>query len=137
MKKLLIVLFGALFLFACEPKEEECFRGDDLSDISLKKKGEDHYVPFKSEFIEVGGEEITDEDTWMHFWVYGSGKATHLGKSTMKVDQKWYEKWGTMGGLVGYLGDGIITFTAANGDELNAYYECIFNPFNYPNLHLI
>ena len=83
MKKLLLLLFSAVFLFACAPTEEECFRGDDLSDVTLKK-GKKHPVPFKSNFQLLMDEQVVDFPMITQT-VLGTGNATHLGKTNIVV----------------------------------------------------
>jgi len=58
MKKLLLLLFGALIIWACEPKEEECFRNDELSEVESQSPLN---LKSLSTMDMYGGDEITSE----------------------------------------------------------------------------
>lgn len=115
MKKiyLLLVLFGAFLLCACE-KENIDPLGEDQTQLeeSALKGAKKHAVPIKGNFVQEqtsyeevpGGSIITME---------GVGNVTHLGKTKLRVDQFW--------GNTNFPileGEADVVFTAANGDEL-------------------
>jgi hypothetical protein len=142
-----VLIFGlVLMIFAGCSKEE--IQPDPLNtadEISLKgakvKKGPDHCVPFKASFTLTASYDhfgpIVQKDfqePWpfggtapgMYVEIKGKGKATHLGLTEFVIDQWWTRAhpspppaeppgfWS--------FGQGEITFTAANGDQLFATY---------------
>jgi len=85
------------------------------------KKGKKHVVPWKaqfdvtSKFIQMGPPKTLTE-------THGTGKASHLGKTNAFLDQ-WWSMNPMYGQPPGFsYGEGTMTFTAANGDELWAIY---------------
>jgi len=113
MKKIFalsLVLIGMLFFCACE---KEMIQPDSQQeDISALKGAKKHFVPFKATFVQ--------SETWGDYSSYpvvdlimeGEGPASHLGKTTLLVNQHWDFSIGK--------GPGTVFFTAANGDILEA-----------------
>jgi len=107
---IVLVLIAGCSKMEVEP--DPLYSGNDTSLKGAKVQ----MVPFKSTFDTWGLSEeyIYHPDGYeigVHVVVCGSGKATHLGKTAINVDQVWY---------FGYpmAGTSVITLTAANGDEL-------------------
>lgn len=104
------------------PSDAEPLNGKDEAVLKGAKK---HAVPFKSTFT-CGGEEITpgEPDGLIHQMVYGSGKATHLGKTGLLIpdegiDMSNFPLCSTT--------DVEVILTAANGDELWFSYASEFD----------
>ena len=96
----------------------------DLSQSSLdneiqttQAKKNPHAVPFKATYQETWTSTLFPDFTGLELIIDGAGKATHLGKSTLYV-----KDYVIFGSPYNEIKDGVIVFTAANGDELNA--EC-------------
>ena len=118
---------------------------DSSDDVTLKKKGMKNFVPFKASFelavdlqsVLLGPNVPPPPDnlqlpSGLPFLKYqkvnGNGKATHLGKTGLKLEQWWrptstppqpggsFHPWGG-------TGSGYVFFTAANGDLLKAEYK--------------
>jgi len=141
-----VLIFGlVLMIFAGCSKEE--IQPDPLNatDSALKnakvRKGPDHFVPFKASFELVAGFNgfgpvypIDFHSDWptfnfppgaMHILITGEGKATHLGKTGLEIEQWWSRQHASPPPAeTGYwsYGQGSTTFIAANGDELWATY---------------
>ena len=125
MKKLnhFLLLGSVLMLIVgCSKMEVEpdpLYSGDDTALKGAKVE----LVPFKSAFDTWGVSEeyILHPDGYpigVHVVVCGSGNSSHLGSTTMIVDQVWYFP-ATPGPLTG---TSEITLTAANGDELLIFF---------------
>ena len=95
MKKLLIVLFGAFFLFACAPTEEECFRSDDLSAVELKSKRE------KVEFTGVCSKDVDYVDLPGIEKLLPNGKMLVKGSTTVWHDDA--SDWRVTGSTFWYV----------------------------------
>jgi len=76
-----------------------------------------HIVPFKATYEETWTSTLFPDYTGLELIINGTGNATHLGKSTLYV-----KDYVIFDSPLNEIRDGIIVFTAANGDELNA--EC-------------
>jgi len=131
MKKqgfILTFIFLGLFLAGCAYDE-----GPVPADIEpLDAKGEtvlkgtkNHAVPFKSE-ITCGGEEITpaEPDGLFHQMVYGSGNATHMGKTELLIPDEGIDMSNFP---LCTTTDVEVILTAANGDELWFSYASEFD----------
>lgn len=143
MKKnyLLLLFFGALLLCACQKENIEPLVEDQAQlEESALKGAKKHAVPFKGEFIQ---HQLTED--WSgapfdyHLTMEGEGTASHLGKTTILIDQHWnftlppptYEPDAE---AVGY---GTSVLISANGDELYTTFESynkveIMGPDNKP-----
>lgn len=92
-------------------------------------------VPFKSAFETWGlSEELIFPSggggpIGVHVVVDGSGKANHLGKTTIHVDQDWY--FG-----IPMTGTSDITLTGANGDELFMVFTGEMNAMDPKNISI-
>lgn len=144
-----VLVFGlVLMIFAgCSREEIQPDPLNTADDISLKgakaqhEEGDkDHYVPFKARFElsaivnRMGPITQLDYQTdWlvedgviiggMHVDIVGNGNATHLGRTEFTIYQWWSQLYPYPGLLPkDSYGQGEITFTAANGDELWATY---------------
>jgi hypothetical protein len=116
--RFLLLGFVLLLIAGCSKMEIE---PDPLysGDHTALKGAKVELVPFKGAFDTWGVSEgyIFHPDGYpigVHVVVAGSGNSSHLGKTTMIVDQQWYFP-ATSGPLTG---TSVITLTAANGDEL-------------------
>ncbi len=127
MKKLnyflLLSLVFMLIAGCCklETQPELLNSSDDVTlKKKMKKKGNDHFVPFKATF-EVYVDKVLKESPPPPKIqeVLGTGNATHLGKTGIYLKQ-W---WGPTDSPGHGQGKGVITFTAANGDILKAEYD--------------
>jgi len=146
MRKLKCVfMFGLVLLLmvGCSKEEIQPEPLNAADDVSLKSaksqqkeyKG-DHFVPFKATFeltafFEKLGPIIQYDfqNPWpppntgpggMHLDILGSGKATHLGRTYFEIQQWWTTRLPATDKIS--YGQGTMTFTAANGDELFATY---------------
>lgn len=123
-----VYILSLVFLFFTGCTKEEILPQslDTGDDISLKNAKTKHYVPFIATFevsIDLASV-ILPPPLPKKQNVIGNGNATHLGKTEMFVEQKWWPPHPPP--LVPpYTGTGIgeITFTAANGDILLADYD--------------
>jgi hypothetical protein len=122
MKKIyfLLVFFGALLFCACEKESFDLLIEDQsqLEDSALKG-AKNHAVPFKASFetFEID-EDYPDPDdgaAWRSY-AHGIGNASHLGKTILWQDQRWF------GSDPENVGWGDMILTAANGDELWSVY---------------
>ena len=120
-----IFLLG-LFLAGCSydegplPGDAEPLAEKESALKGAKKK---HAVPFKNTF-ECWGEFISMDGPIVHQAVYGSGKATHLGKSELLITDEAID----MSGSPWTTKDVKVVLTAANGDELNLFYSSSIDP---------
>jgi hypothetical protein len=137
------ILSLALMIFAGCSKEEiqpDPLNAVDNSALKKTKGKKNHLVPFKASFdltahFDYFGPlyKIDEEADWpaftkpggMHVIIKGDGRATHLGRTDLEIIQ-WWTRWHpdpppAVTGFFSY-GQGSITFTAANGDELYATY---------------
>jgi hypothetical protein len=125
---ILAFFLSGLFLAGCSYDE-----GPVPGDIEpLNAKGEtvlkstkNHAVPFKSKFT-CGGEEITPEepDGLFHQMVYGSGNATHLGKTELLIPDEGINM-DVFSNC--YTENVLVILTTANGDELWLSYSSTFD----------
>jgi hypothetical protein len=138
-------IFGLVLMFVAGCTKEK-IQPDPLNaaeDISLKKAmveqegaKEEHYMPFNATFeleahVNHYGPVIKydDQTEWklpepnkaMHVDIAGSGKVSILGWMDFKIVQ-WWTKWYDFLNWPDSYGQGKITFTAANGDLLEATY---------------
>lgn len=133
MKKLcylLLINLMLIFVIGCskqEPLEEPIQSGD----VELKSAV---YVPISGEFEVYIAEVIHPGPPPPKILkVLGEGMATHLGKSDVELIQKWWPP-GPPPFVPPWQGKGIgdVTFTAANGDKLLAYYDdAVSNHLSY------
>ena len=122
MKKIyfLLVFFGALLFCACEKENADLLIEDQtqLEDSALKG-AKKHAVPFKAGFetYEIDEEYPPPDDgaAW-RYYANGIGNASHLGKTILWQDQRWF------GYFPENVGWGDMILTAANGDELWSIY---------------
>lgn len=128
---LVLVLIAGCSKMEVEP--DPLYSGDNTALKGAKVQ----MVPFKSAFDTWGllEELIYHSDGYpigVHVVVFGSGKANHLGKTTMNVDQDWYfgEEGEPMHGF------SVITLTAANGDQLIIDFEGDMNAADYSNINI-
>lgn len=130
MKKQVFVLAGflmGLILAGCSfdegflPSDEQ---SSDVNDQSSLKSAQMNVVPFKSTFT-CGGEEIIPEepDGFFHQLVYGSGNATHMGKTELLIADESID----MTDMENCIAEADVVFTAANGDELWFHYSSAFD----------
>ena len=128
LNRFLILGFLLVLIAGCSKMEIESDHLNSAPDNVLKG-AKVQMVPFKSAFEtwKVYEEMIFSGETpiGFHVVVEGSGEASHLGNTTMTVDQEWY--FSMSGGPL--TGTSMITMTAANGDMLKL--EC--NGELYPN----
>jgi hypothetical protein len=148
MRKLNYVFLLSLMILViagCSKLDTQPELPDSSDDITLKKKGMKNFVPFKASFelsvdlesVLMGPNVPTPPDHLLdpqgkpflkYQKVYGEGKATHLGKTGLELNQWWrptspppppggpFNQWGG-------TGSGYVFFTAANGDLLKAEYK--------------
>jgi hypothetical protein len=144
--RIAFVLSLALMIFVgCSKEELQPEPLNSSQDSALKgakaRKGPDHFVPFKASFELTAYFEIFKpvyqidyQTVWpfggpvpgMHVIIKGNGKATHLGNTSLEIKQWWTKVHpnpppAEPPGFFSY-GQGEITFTAANGDQLYATY---------------
>ncbi len=114
-----------LFFTGCTEEEILPKSLDTGDDISLKNTKTKHFVPFKATF-EVYIDKVTHIPPPLpkEQNVIGNGNATHLGKTELFMEQKWWPPHAPPL-IPPWTGTGIgeITFTAANGDILLAEYN--------------
>lgn len=128
MKKqrfILAFLLSGLILAGCSYNEGPLPADDQPLEVkSTLKAKKIHTVPFKSTFT-CGGEEITPEepDGLYHQLVYGSGNATHMGKTDLLIEDESID----MTDLEHCTAEADVVFTAANGDELWFHYSSEFD----------
>lgn len=148
MKKLQsFLLFGLVLIFisGCSKMEiqpDPLNVSDDAflknAKVEKKKSKDDHYVPFKGSFEikafynSFGPVKKILEKDWpftgypvgmpkgTYLDIEGSGNATHLGLTEVSIAQ-WWTKAPNLTDGISY-GQGIYTFTAANGDQLKAIF---------------
>ena len=101
----------------------------DVNDDVTLKSGEKHSVPFKSTF-ELWSDGATSGPPIINLIVYGSGNATHMGKTDLVVT----ETITTQEPPSPWLAEASVVATAANGDELHFDYTSVINPSDFPNL---
>lgn len=109
---------------------------DSSDDVTLKKKGMKNFVPFKASFeLAVDVQSILlgpnvpappsyyeGPDFKKYQFVYGEGKATHLGKTGVNLEQWWRSIFPPPPPYSG-VGIGEVIFKAANGNLLLADYN--------------
>ncbi|MEN8123739.1 MAG: hypothetical protein ABFR32_01315 [Bacteroidota bacterium] len=128
MRKLInLFLLNLLFLLFVGCSEEGImFESlDSNDDVSLKNARVKHYVPFKGTFEVYVDKVIPYPPPPPKIQeVLGIGNVTHLGKTEVFIEQKWWPPHPPPL-IPPWTGTGIgeIVFTAANGDILLAYYE--------------
>ena len=119
-----MVSVGMLFFCACE---KEMIQADpQQEDVSALKKAKKHTVPFKATFVQSQTWEDFDNFPIVDLTMEGEGPASHLGKTTLFVAQRW--DW-----FAG-KGPGKVEFTAANGDILTADLNAYFNVEEFDDL---
>ena len=127
LNRFLLLGFLLVLIAGCSKMEMESDYLTSAPD-NASKGAKVQMVPFKSAFEtwKVYEEMIFSGDTpiGFHVVVEGSGIASHLGKTTMTVDQEWY--FSMSGGPL--TGTSIITMIAADGDVL----KLEFNGEMYP-----
>jgi len=120
MKKinLISVLFVSIILaFSCSIPDS----WDDVNNDAILKSGEKHLVPFKSDF-KITGSESTTEGGLMFQLLYGTGNATHMGKTGLLLNEII-----TMNQNLVWTAVAEVVLTGANGDELHFTYESEFD----------
>ena len=121
-----VFLLSLVFLLiaGCSDDEIQPMSLDSADDVSQKNAKAKYYVPFKATF-EVYIDEITHMPPPLPKVqnVIGNGNATHLGKTQMFMEQKWWPPHAPPL-IPPWTGTGVgeIIFTAANGDILLAEY---------------
>ena len=122
MKKLFFLVVVFSLLAGCNKTDE--FMPDE--DLQLKKaQSQMAYVPFKGDlkiwiesFEEVGPDRIQV--------MVGAGNLTHLGKTTFFANENV--------SMATWTGVEEVTFTAANGDKLFAFFTNVINTVGFPLL---
>jgi len=80
-----------------------------------KPAAQEHAVPFKGNFEGVVTIHVDSPNPYMWWTMSGGGNATQLGRFTVQVTSRL-----SLG--PGLINAGLYTFTAANGDTLNAFF---------------
>lgn len=119
MKKiyLLLVLFGAFLLCACEKENIDPLVEDQAQtqvEESALKGAKKHPVPIKGEFVQTQkslDDSHAEDEGYIDVIMDGKGKLSHLGKTHIYVTQRW-----NLGPIL--TGDATVVFTSASGDEL-------------------
>jgi len=126
----MVGLISMLFLFTSCTVEEGIPPVTSIDDTELTERANGE-TPFKAYYVnEVSGEMIFPNGIPMlALNILGKGNGTHLGKSEMivPISYVWLNPPGQNS-----IQNGNVTFKAANGDELYAYFSGIAWPAEYP-----
>lgn len=121
---LILSIFAQLFT-GCEKDE---FFIEPLDNATLKSaQSKMVYVPFKGDLkIWIKEGSVVEDGPDRTQVMLGTGNLTHLGKTTFCANENV--------SMATWTGVEEVTFTAANGDKLDAHLTNVINPAGYPLL---
>ena len=122
MKNIKLILLLGLIAIVLAGCSESIIQTDPVnlqSELTLKAKGDATMVPWKATF-ELASTMIKMGPPITYMEINGEGKVSHMGLTDLFIDQQWTRMEAEPGFSIG---QGEITFTAANGDMLYASYS--------------